>query len=791
MSDSTLPLPGNTPEVVTPPAPDVEVYAVPTSIEEAHDQRDRLEEYLVPLFDAMLDDFLRAVYSDAVDALSSPVIVAAAHRVLDPFAWTTTRSRWYDAIRAMAQQNTTLIGPQIVTVLRESGLPFVAYSDVSEILRQSVEEGWTEYKTKRTLSARLIPKRHAGEKVESYRVRIRTAARTAATSNYNSSAVMSMAERGVTAKKWVARMDSRTRPDHAHVHGTTLPIDQLFTVGAALMSYPGDPAGPLEQTANCRCILVDASLASSPLFLAAPDELGLPASAAPAGDTMGPMNTSRARDTAIRRLTEMTATPAATLAVEAVPDPAPEGEAPLADTPTDIYWEGPIGMEGVLTGDGRFIEPNALRWSDLPNPFRAVMSDVGGHDGAQIAGSILTIERRDGGVIWASGDFDMASEVGREAQRLAHEGRMTGVSMDLDDVTFEVRLAADVVAEVEAQMQSADEAMEDGESPEVFPEKTPSGEAVVYKGSPDDEIQATLDARIRAATLCAIPAFAEARISTTDQAPSALAPVDDTGEVEDVDALVASAIPMEPPARWFSDPGLTAPTALTITDEGRIYGHIAVWGTCHIGYQSQCVQPPHSASGYSLFRTGSIRTADGTDVSVGHITMNTGHANPRAKASGAIAHYDDTGMVVADIATGEDGVGIWCAGALRPGTSTEDIRALRSAPLSGDWRTVRGNLELVAVLAVNTPGFPVPRAQGLVASGEMLTLVAGGLVIPDEATEGQALGLTPADLSYLKRLAARGHAEDERRKQRAISLGERVDRALATDRVRRMAAALR
>jgi hypothetical protein len=56
--------------------------------------------------------------------------------------------------------------------------------------------------------------------------------------------------------------------------------------------------------------------------------------------------------------------------------------------------------------------------------------------------------------------------------------------------------------------------------------------------------------------------------------------------------------------------------------------------------------------------------------------------------------------------------------------SPEQIRALRASAPSGDWRPIKGRLELVAVLQVNVPGFPMARAQ--VASGYVTALVAAG-----------------------------------------------------------------
>jgi hypothetical protein len=169
---------------------------------------------------------------------------------------------------------------------------------------------------------------------------------------------------------------------------------------------------------------------------------------------------------------------------------------------------------------------------------------------------------------------------------------------------------------------------------------------------------------------------------------------------------------------------LTAPTPLTVTPEGRIFGHLATWGTCHIGFGGECVTPPRSNASYAYFHTGSVE-----ETPVGHITMNTGHALLTDDSHAAAAHYDNTGTCVADICVGEDEFGIWVAGAARPDA---DLDALRSASLSGDWRRIDGNLELVAALAVNVPGFPIPRTTVAMAAGAQLALVASGVVEQDD-----------------------------------------------------------
>lgn len=196
-------------------------------------------------------------------------------------------------------------------------------------------------------------------------------------------------------------------------------------------------------------------------------------------------------------------------------------------------------------------------------------------------------------------------------------------------------------------------------------------------------------------------------------------------------SILAAAFPVKSPKKeWFQDPKLSGPTPLTVTDEGRVYGHIATWGTCHVGIEDSCVMPPRSASGYAFFRTGVVRI-DGEDIPVGQITMGTGHADISASAQAAAAHYDNTGTAVADVACGEDEYGIWVSGALRKGTTLEQVHALRASAPSGDWRVIAGNYELVGILAVNVPGFPVPRtlaasAFGYDKDGKLITILATG-----------------------------------------------------------------
>jgi hypothetical protein len=198
-------------------------------------------------------------------------------------------------------------------------------------------------------------------------------------------------------------------------------------------------------------------------------------------------------------------------------------------------------------------------------------------------------------------------------------------------------------------------------------------------------------------------------------------------KLDALSAALAIAEEKLPPSEWFENPRLTVPVGITITDEGRIYGHAAQWGECHIGFEDTCVGPPVEDS-HPYFMTGEVITADGSRVAVGQITVATGHAPLNMRASKAAEHYDNTGSVVADVVVGNDEVGIWVAGAIRPHAEAARVHDLRaSGRVSGDWRRIGGELRMVGLLGVNVPGFAL-RTRARVASGVPQALVAAGLM---------------------------------------------------------------
>jgi hypothetical protein len=362
--------------------------------------------------------------------------------------------------------------------------------------------------------------------------------------------------------------------------------------------------------------------------------------------------------------------------------------------------------EGMETGDGRIFEPGAISMRDLPLPLLWQIKTGQGHDGSVVVGQITHMERTPQGIGNAYGVFDKG-EFGQEAERLVRHGFIRGVSADMD------KFEAD---EEEAEMPTGDDSEDT--------KKIESGRINIK------------NARVMAVTIVPKPAFQECFIQIVEdgiETQEDEVAIPDGVYVDGVNPLdasalvacgmVAGAIPVEPPSQWFENQKLSKATPLTITDEGRVFGHIAAWHVDHIG-MAFGTRPPKSRSKYAYFHTGVVRTAEGTDMPVGQLTLAGGHAGLEASASEAVRHYDDTASAFADVHAGEDAYGIWVAGSLRPGTSPEQIRAARASAPSGDWRPIKGALELVAVCQVNVPGFPIARAR--VASGQVMALVAAG-----------------------------------------------------------------
>lgn len=375
----------------------------------------------------------------------------------------------------------------------------------------------------------------------------------------------------------------------------------------------------------------------------------------------------------------------------------------LTDDPSNRYPVGPIG------------------WRDGRLPF--TFSDVEGepHEEARHVGNLFNLRREEiDGTTWVVADLDWdTDELALEAKRLVDEDRITGVSIHGTD------LDAYLICGVP-------------ESPSAESVKALAG-AFDPQACPETEwVEAWVDLVIGSATLLMLPAFEEAEVVVAADEPAVEIGAEGDWRItftnanvvslEDAiayaDALSASADLKRPPVDWFADPLLTEPTPLTIDDDGRVYGHLALWSTCHRGFDSQCVTPPPDSTDYEEFHSNAhITLDDGGQLGVGCLTFDVSHADVRISATAAKRHYDHSGTVAAFVRAGQDDIGVWVAGAIRPGLTDDQIELMRRLSLSGDWRPKDGQYFLIAAQAVPVPGFPI-RAK--VASGVVEELTTRG-----------------------------------------------------------------
>lgn len=473
-------------------------------------------------------------------------------------------------------------------------------------------------------------------------------------------------------------------------------------------------------------------------------------------------------------------------------------------------WTAVLARLGMPTGDGRILAPGGITNRDLPLPLMWQRSTGDGHGGAEVVGRIEEIQYGADSVTATGSLLDSAPDDVRE---LISSG-VTGPSVDLDDIDYVMddqeriivtqgRIAGATLvpipafADVSIHMDQTPVAMVASVRTSGWSDMPIADEGTAWDGSAasgrifdwatdgdttdwsryargflqkkdgvDPETKGAYGygiADIVNGTLTIIPRGVFAAAAAVQGARGASAGADTAGMKRvlsgiysrmdreapfSADVVTASAA-QRPPLDWFKNPQLDDATPLTVTPEGRVYGHVAVWGTCHVGLPG-CVTPPSSNTEYAHFLVGAELTQEGVQVPVGKLTVGGGHATPDAGYQAAAAHYDDVSTAVASVFAGEDGHGIWVAGYVIPGTPQEKVDELLRSPLSGDWRRIGGNLEMIAAHAVNVPGFPIPRAKVKFSLGHQVSLVGNFSVKPGAAPKKQGDNGSEARAAWAK-----------------------------------------
>ncbi len=347
------------------------------------------------------------------------------------------------------------------------------------------------------------------------------------------------------------------------------------------------------------------------------------------------------------------------------------------------------------TGDGRLIESAGFGVRDLPLSLRAQFKDDFGHMGADLVGRLDAV-RVSGPNVEGWGWFSDTPE-GRKAYDAVSDGSLRGNSIDMADVKVKVKI---------------DWGDEEPDFDEWF--------------TPVDVMVNFTESRIAATTLVATPAFATAYaiIEDEDEDAELVASlvVTEVNILQPEPDLTASVMVQAPWEAFFTEETDTL-CPLTVTDEGHVFGHLAQWGSCHTGWQNQCVIVPHSVSNYGHFNVSPIPTTEGR-VRTGPIFLLGGHEATAEYVNKAVA---DVANVWADVRLTDGKLGPWVSGYVRPGTAPEKVYAGQASRISGHWKREGRDLELYAIASVCAAGFDTPYLEAEY-DDEGVTYLAASLV---------------------------------------------------------------
>ena len=663
---------------IAPPPPD------PDAIMLTESQWARiLEETLIPRIGELSDARMIAILEAAGIAIpAGGITVEALYAIPQYVAWRTTYLE--DVSNRMV--NT----------------PDEIFRGIASDLAEGIDKGEDAYWLARRVQQHLSMDAEGG--LGRWMQRANRVARTEATGAFNATNVAAAQVQSEVygqelEQVWVASMDSRTRKTHFAADGQRRPLGGKFAVGRADLRYPGDPRGPAREVVNCRCSILTI-------------EVGEPL---PGEDD---------RQTERERSDGTTRDPGAEVerraedgVIRARDDDDGEGKITAAagtgDRAMGRKWSGTLAPLGKETGDGRmFSESGTFSFREFPLPLMWQEQTGYGHESSYTVGAILEASV-EGGVIVGTGVlFDTPEAVKAEALLDSEGGPVTRPSVDLcDDEWMLVDPDGNEVSEEQLW-----EAWDRGEEPDV--------------------LMMVTSATIMGATLVAKPAFAEAKIVLDDADSEDEISDDDLEQVSaSLVASVGTLTEFVADAAMFEDPKFTRITPLHMDDHGRVKGHLATWGVCHVGIQGKCVTAPSSETDYAYFHVSEVQTDKGP-IPCGRLTIGGGHANGKFGISATQEHYDNAGAAWAMVRAGEDEFGIWVSGVPHPSATKEQILDGSTHPLSGDWRRVAGNLELVAALGVVSGGFPVPRGARD-EHGRDISLVASGVVPIDKRSPGQ------------------------------------------------------
>ena len=346
------------------------------------------------------------------------------------------------------------------------------------------------------------------------------------------------------------------------------------------------------------------------------------------------------------------------------------GLAAAADTARDQSSDVPVyGIAapfGEGTGDGRIIAAGALEW-DLDTESVPILWDMeeGDHSGAVI-GTLDSITDTGGALEVTGRLFGSMPDLDRIS--LLIDENAIGWSLGLDDLEAETRLT----------------------EPEWSEERDGT---IVIKTSRQQELTTVTHGRVRHLALVDTPAWPVAR------------PV-----LGSPPALAASALGWTFPADHFKRWESAEPVPLTVTPDGRVWGHGAGDG-CFRGDGTCRKYTADPDPDMKNFHVGTACLDDGSVIRVGSLTCSGLHASTDLPTVADVRrHHEDSSTVWARVVAWNDARGRLCiAGSVVPGLDDRTLAQVSGSALSLEAWPVPGTpgLTLVGAHSVIVPAWPV------------------------------------------------------------------------------------
>lgn len=341
-----------------------------------------------------------------------------------------------------------------------------------------------------------------------------------------------------------------------------------------------------------------------------------------------------------------------------------------------------LAMLDKETGDGRILDSAGASTRNLPLSIRGQFTDNGGHDGAVITGALfeVTVDPKNG--VLSGRGFLLNDEFGRRHARYIRTGAMSGNSVDLADVS--ARFEEDVdTGDYRVRFTKFNLAATTGVSKPAFSEAyaeiddMSEEEMVASFGDPMEELVASFDT-------------------------FTIALADDQIKPQGMDIDITASLGAMQEHAAFYIPETDKPQKIVVDADGRVYGHLGLWESCHDGIVGRCTRIPRPNDRYASFNKPGVLTEKGI-VETGPIFAYGGHR----PANGAESLEDAYGSIEnawADVRITEGRFGPWLSGVVRPGVNDDTVYAARASRISGHW--VGGKLK--AIVSVNAEGFDVP-----------------------------------------------------------------------------------